>query len=43
MPFCTKCSGTGQLMGNSYCGGMTVTPSLTFGRLMGQKFFQLEA
>jgi fumarate reductase flavoprotein subunit len=35
--------GTGQLMGNSYCGGMTVTPSLTFGRLMGQKFFQMEA
>jgi fumarate reductase flavoprotein subunit len=32
--------GTGQLMGNSYCGGMTVTPSLTFGRLLGQKFLQ---
>jgi fumarate reductase flavoprotein subunit len=33
--------GTGQLMGNSYCGGMTVTPSLTFGRLLGQKFMKL--
>jgi fumarate reductase flavoprotein subunit len=35
--------GTGQLMGNSYCGGMTVTPSLTFGRLLGQKFMQVNA
>jgi fumarate reductase flavoprotein subunit len=34
--------GTGQLMGNSYCGGMTVTPSLTFGRLLGQKFMQFK-
>ena len=35
--------GTGQLMGNSYCGGMTVTPSLTFGRLLGQKFMHVDA
>lgn len=33
--------GAGQLMGRYYCGGMTVTPSLTFGRLLGQKFFSL--
>ncbi len=35
--------GTGQLMGNSYCGGMTVTPALTFGRLLGQKFMRRNA
>lgn len=29
--------GNGQLMGRSYCGGMQVTPALTFGRLLGQK------
>lgn len=33
--------GTGQLMGKSYCGGMTVTPSLTFGRLLGQKIIKI--
>lgn len=27
--------GTGQLMGQSFCGGMMVTPALTFGRLIG--------
>lgn len=29
--------GGGQFMGRSYCGGMLVTPALTFGRLLGQK------
>ena len=29
--------GAGQTMGRSYCGGMLVTPALTFGRLLGQK------
>jgi fumarate reductase flavoprotein subunit len=29
--------GSGQFMGSSYCGGMLVTPALTFGRLLGQK------
>jgi fumarate reductase flavoprotein subunit len=33
--------GAGQLMGRFYCGGMTVTPSLTFGRLLGQRFFKM--
>ena len=28
--------GAGQLMGDAYCGGMIVTPALTFGRLLGQ-------
>ncbi len=29
--------GSGQFNGRSYCGGMLVTPALTFGRLLGQK------
>ena len=29
--------GGGAFMGRSYCGGMFVTPALTFGRLLGQK------
>ena len=29
--------GAGQLMGRSYCGGMLVTPALTFGRLLGSE------
>jgi fumarate reductase flavoprotein subunit len=33
--------GAGQFMGNSYCGGMLVTPALTFGRLLGQKLLPL--
>lgn len=33
--------GAGQLMGRNYAGGMTLTPSLTFGRLLGQRFFSL--
>ena len=32
--------GAGQFMGRSYCGGMLVTPALTFGRLIGQKLLQ---
>jgi fumarate reductase flavoprotein subunit len=33
--------GSGQFMGRSYCGGMLVTPALTFGRLLGQKLLPL--
>ena len=29
--------GAGVFMGRSYCGGMLVTPALTFGRLLGQE------
>jgi fumarate reductase flavoprotein subunit len=29
--------GAGQTMGHSHCGGMCVTPALTFGRLLGEK------
>jgi fumarate reductase flavoprotein subunit len=29
--------GAGQLMGQSFVGGMMVTPALTFGRLLGQR------
>jgi len=29
--------GGGAFMGRSYCGGMFVTPALTFGRLLGQQ------
>jgi fumarate reductase flavoprotein subunit len=28
--------GSGQTMGRAFCGGMMVTPALTFGRLLGQ-------
>ncbi|WP_091737555.1 FAD-dependent oxidoreductase [Phenylobacterium immobile] len=28
--------GGGSLTGNSFCGGMSVTPAMTFGRLLGQ-------
>jgi fumarate reductase flavoprotein subunit len=34
--------GMGQMMGNSVCGGMSVTPALTLGRLLGQKILKLE-
>ncbi len=33
--------GSGATMGKSYCGGMAVTPALTFGRLLGQKLLPL--
>lgn len=29
--------GSGQLMGKAFCGGMMVTPALSFGRLIGQR------
>ena len=32
--------GTGAFCGRSLCGGMLVTPALTFGRLLGQKILQ---
>jgi fumarate reductase flavoprotein subunit len=34
--------GMGQLMGNSVCGGMSVTPALTLGRLLGQKILNIK-
>ena len=34
--------GTGQLMGRSLCGGMMVTPALTFGRLLGQELLPFD-
>jgi len=34
--------GAGQLMGRSYCGGMSVTPALTFGRLLGQRLIKFD-
>jgi fumarate reductase flavoprotein subunit len=35
--------GTGAFMGRSYCGGMVVTPALTFGRLLGQSMLEFPA
>jgi fumarate reductase flavoprotein subunit len=35
--------GTGAFMGRSYCGGMVVTPALTFGRLLGQSMLNFPA
>jgi fumarate reductase flavoprotein subunit len=32
--------GNGTTMGRSVCGGMSVTPALTFGRLLGQRILQ---
>ena len=32
--------GAGQTMGKSHCGGMCVTPFLTFGRLLGQRMLK---
>jgi len=29
--------GAGQLMGQAFCGGMMITPAVTFGRLLGQR------
>ena len=34
--------GAGQFMGRSYCGGMLVTPALTFGRLLGQRMLKFD-
>jgi len=33
--------GQGAMMGNSFCGGMLVTPALTFGRLLGQRLLPI--
>jgi fumarate reductase flavoprotein subunit len=33
--------GAGQTMGKAACGGMMVTPALTFGRLLGQRILPL--
>jgi len=35
--------GAAQLMGHSYCGGMSVTPCLTFGRLLGQRLLRFDS
>jgi fumarate reductase flavoprotein subunit len=35
--------GTGQLMGRSHCGGMSVTPALALGRLLGHEILPLTA
>jgi len=32
--------GGGQTMGQGYCGGMTLTPAFTFGRLLGQHILE---
>ena len=34
--------GAGALQGRSYCGGMMITPALTFGRLLGQRIFSFK-
>lgn len=35
--------GAATLMGNSFCGGMSVTPALTFGRLIGQRLARAQS
>ena len=35
--------GAGQTQGRSQCGGMCLTPALTFGRLLGQKMLKFAA
>ncbi len=35
--------GQGAMMGSSFCGGMLVTPALTFGRMLGQRLLPLGA
>ncbi len=34
--------GSSVFMGRSYCGGMLVTPALTFGRLLGDRILQFD-
>ena len=34
--------GSGQTMGRAACGGMMITPALTFGRLLGQRMLGLD-
>ena len=33
--------GSGQTMGRAACGGMMITPALTFGRLLGDRMLDL--
>ena len=33
--------GQGAMMGSAFCGGMLVTPALTFGRLLGQRLLPM--
>lgn len=35
--------GTGATSGRAICGGMLVTPSITFGKLLGERILQFEA
>lgn len=35
--------GSGQTMGRAACGGMMITPALTFGRLLGQRLLQFDS
>ena len=35
--------GSAATMGRSHCGGMCVTPALTFGRLLGSKMLKFSA
>ena len=35
--------GSGQTMGRSFCGGMMITPALTFGRLLGQRMLSFDS
>ncbi|MFL2770831.1 MAG: FAD-dependent oxidoreductase [Rhodospirillaceae bacterium] len=34
--------GQGAMMGSSFCGGMLVTPALTFGRMLGERLLPLD-
>jgi fumarate reductase flavoprotein subunit len=34
--------GASQTMGKSHCGGMCVTPALTFGRLLGERMLKFD-
>ena len=34
--------GAGQTMGRAACGGMMITPALTFGRLLGERLLRFE-
>jgi fumarate reductase flavoprotein subunit len=35
--------GSGQTMGRAACGGMMITPALTFGRMLGQRLLPLDS
>jgi len=35
--------GSGQTMGRAACGGMMITPALTFGRLLGERMLQFDS